>query len=697
VSRVTPPSSRVRRHIGRSGPTALGLSVAIAAGTALLLRRWGSDLSHSVRERLLLLRPELGLRDAAAVAIAVFALSVVSAGARRWLGPVSAPLAAVQRSLTGVTRVPAVVGLTAIVSVAAAVRVLLVRAETEPKVLPDEFIYTQLAKNIAQHGMPLLRGHFEIGYSVLYPLFLSPAYRFASDGAAAFAAVKTMNAVVMALTAVPAYALARRVLSQGWSLGLAAFVVLEPWMAYASLTMTEALFLPAFTAFAFGLALMLERPTVRRQLLVLFALALLVGIRPQALVLAGSIAVAVALKALLAGSGREVVRDHSVVFGGLALGLFAALIAVAAGAALPAGKEAGPLLTVAYNPLGLAKWTLWNLAIYELGLGVVALAAFPLALRGLLRRSAPDRERSLGIAALTLVAGLLVSVTALSSSQYGLGILHERNLFYATPLVLVCLAHWLASGLQRTKRLALAGAAAAVMLPAVLPSHVVRITNNVDSPTAAWFTELEHQTGWAMKGLTLGIAAVGAATLLLARRPLAPILALALAFVVPAAPLDYSGALTQEQDHALAWVDRALPEGAAATLVHLGLSRPDQPCSRSADADQRTLVVLTEFFNAHVDRVVHMSEEVPDQVTSPKVTVATGGIVHENGRPFGPRYAILDSRQPVVGQRLARFDLGRLGPAWQGGASLTLWKVTRPLGFLTHAQPLPPRANGRQC
>src|SRR5205823_12446000 len=124
VSRVTPPSSRVRRHIGRRSPTELGLSVAIAAGTALLLRLWGSDLSHSRRERLLLLRPELGLRDAAAVAIAVFALSVVSAGARRWLGPVSAPLAAVQRSLTGVTRVPVVVGLTAIVSVAAAVRVL---------------------------------------------------------------------------------------------------------------------------------------------------------------------------------------------------------------------------------------------------------------------------------------------------------------------------------------------------------------------------------------------------------------------------------------------------------------------------------------------------------------------------------------------------------------------------------------------
>jgi hypothetical protein len=692
LPRVT-PSSPARRHSRYGLPTELALSVAIALTTALLLRLWGSDLWHPVRERLLLLSPEVGLRDAATVGIAAFAFSVV----HRWVAPVSAALAAAQRSLAGVIRVSAVVGLTVIVCLAAALRILLVRAETEPKVFPDEFIYTQLAKNIAQHGAPLLRGHLEIGYSVLYPIFISPAYRFASDGAAAFATVKTMNAVVMSLTAVPTYALARRVLPRGWSLGVAALVVLEPWMAYASLTMTEALFLPAFTAFALGLALMLERSTVGRQLLVLFGLAALVAIRPQGLVVAGSVVVAIVLKAVLSGARREVVSDHAVVFGGFALALFAVLIALAVGVSLPAGEEAGPLLTVAYNPIGLAKWTVWNLAIYELGLGVVALAAFPLALRALLRRSASERDRSLGVTALTLVAGLLASVSALSSSRYGLGILHERSLFYATPLVLVCLAHWLASGLERPRRLALAAAAFAVILPAGLPSHIVRITNNVDGPTAAWFTELEHQTGWAMKGSTLGIAAVGAATLLLARRPLGPILALVLACVALTAPLDYSGALTQEQDHALAWVDHALPNGATATLVHLGFSRPDQPCSKAADADQRTLVLWTEFFNARVDRVVHMSEEVPDQVTSPKVTVAPGGVVHENGRPFGPRYAILDSRQPVVGQRLARFDLARLGPSWRGGASLSLWKVHRPLGFLTHAQPLPPRADGRQC
>ena len=193
------------------------------------------------------------------------------------------------------------------------------------------------------------------------------------------------------------------------------------------------------------------------------------------------------------------------------------------------------------------------------------------------------------------------------------------------------------------------------------------------------------------------LAAVGAVAILLVRWPLVPILAVVFSFVALSGPLDYSGALTPEQDRTLAWVDRALPDGATATLIHLGLSRPDQPCSRDAENAQRTLVVWTEFFNARVDGVTHMSEPMPDNVPSPKLTVAPGGIVHKDGRPFTPAYVVLDSRQPIVGRRLARFDLASLGSAWQGGASLSVWKVSPPLGFLTHAQPLPPRANGQEC
>ena len=88
-----------------------------------------------------------------------------------------------------------------------------------------------------------------------------------------------------------------------------------------------------------------------------------------------------------------------------------------------------------------------------------------------------------------------------------------------------------------------------------------------------------------------------------------------------------------------------------------------------------------------------------DNLASPALTVGPGGVLcSSTTRPFAPRYAALDSRQPVVGRELARLDLAGVGGAeYQAGASLTLWEVEPPLRFLVHAQPLPPRADGREC
>jgi hypothetical protein len=54
---------------------------------------------------------------------------------------------------------------------------------------------------------------------------------------------------------------------------------------------------------------------------------------------------------------------------------------------------------------------------------------------------------------------------------------------------------------------------------------------------------------------------------------------------------------------------------------------------------------------------------------------------------------IVDSRQPIVGTRVSRFDLNRIGSVFQQGASLTLWKVDAPLRLRPVPAPLPPRAN----
>ena len=60
--------------------------------------------------------------------------------------------------------------------------------------------------------------------------------------------------------------------------------------------------------------------------------------------------------------------------------------------------------------IDLGKWAIWNLVVYGLALGVIPLVAFPLSLRQLLRRGASEAERSVGVASVSLFAGVLVSV-----------------------------------------------------------------------------------------------------------------------------------------------------------------------------------------------------------------------------------------------------------------------------------------------
>ena len=144
-------------------------------------------------------------------------------------------------------------------------------------------------EGLALEGQPLLRGETELAHSLLYPLLIRPLHLLMDDGARAYEVTKAVNAVIVALAGVPAYLLARRVVTPLLALGVALLVAFEPWTAYASLVMTESLFLPAFTTFVLLVARMLDRPTLGRQLGVLTALAVARGIRPQGVFLAGAV------------------------------------------------------------------------------------------------------------------------------------------------------------------------------------------------------------------------------------------------------------------------------------------------------------------------------------------------------------------------------------------------------------------------
>ena len=576
--------------------------------------------------------------------------------------------------------VPTEVALGAIVLAAAAFGVVRGAGHHLPIVFGDELIYAGLAKGWALHGEPVLRGTVQVGYSTLYPLFAAPAYALAGTGASALAALKAMNAVAMALVAVPAYLFARRALPRWWALGVAALAAFVPWTAYSALTLTESLFYPVFVAYAALLAWTLESPTWRRQAGVLALLVLLVGIRTQGVAVVPGTVLAI----LICGGVRRFVPT----FAALGAGIAAALVAKAAGATLP---------TTTYDPVfeslnrvgGMLKWAAWSAASFELALGVVAVAAFPLALRAMFRGG----TRSTAAVALSLSVSLLASVALLSASPYGLGRLHERSLFYIAPLLITCFAYWLWRGLERPRRLTIACAAAAVVLAALLPGGIVRDSFHVDVPSALVLRDLDEFRLWAV-----ATAIVGAAILLLAKRPLIPLLTLAVAFAAVASQIDYGDSLTDDQARALSWVDDALPDGGDATLVHLGLAYSAEPCAAAAWFEQEHLSIWTEWFNKRVDAVKHLYRPNQfDGVPSGELTVGDGGLVLEDDRPFAPEYAVVDSRQKVTGTPVARFDLDSIQSQYRNGASLTLWRVDPPLRLYPRPEPFPPRGDSQFC
>src|SRR5207247_8522081 len=77
------------------------------------------------------------------------------------------------------------------------------------------------------------------------------------------------GSILMSLTAIPVYFLARRVLAPLPSLLAAALAVAVPSLMYTGTLMTENVFYAVFACVALALVLMLERPTFLRQLVLL--------------------------------------------------------------------------------------------------------------------------------------------------------------------------------------------------------------------------------------------------------------------------------------------------------------------------------------------------------------------------------------------------------------------------------------------
>lgn len=520
-----------------------------------------------------------------------------------------------------------------------------------PRIFGDELIYWLLSRSFAWSGSFSLREHAAPRYGFVYPALLAAPQRLGADQHSAYVLAKGLNAVLFSLAAVPAYAIARRVLTQRAALVAAAISVVLPSCIYTSDIFTENAFYPIFVTSALLMLRSIERPSASRQLLVAGVCVVAFFTRAQALVLLPSYLLAALAIAVIADPGRrrsacaESLRQHVPTIAVLVLAGVAALI-------LRGPQTLGPyhVLVTSYRVRPVVHWALANVADMELYLGVVPVAAFLVLLAS---RSLSPELRRLTVLTACLSCGLFGTVAVLGASTYGLGRVHERNVFYLAPLVLISFFAWLRSGLPRPGRTAAAAVIVVVLLPLTIPSSAIPVSGEDGIATILWH-DLPLRSSYAIGGMVL-VAAVAALAFLTAKSWHVPV-ALCLVALVSGIVLGERHAIIVLREGSAqwrddGWIDRAVGGDANVVALWATTMTGTQPARIGG-------VWADEFFNRSVRDVASADGQMPDGIRVEAMTISARGCLRATV-PSHPRYAVLETTHPLAGPAAAVSPSGR--------------------------------------
>jgi glycosyltransferase involved in cell wall biosynthesis len=552
-------------------------------------------------------------------------------------------------------RIPPWVWLTALVVFSAVFRYGLSRRVVAPWIMVDELIYSELAKSFAATGHFLIRDVHHGAYGAVYPLLIAPAWRVFSSVPDAYAAAKTIGSVLMSLTAIPVYFIARRLLSPLWSLLAAALAIAVPSMMYTGTLMTETVFYPVFACVALALVLALERPTVTRQLVLLATCLLAFLTRSQAIVLIPAIATAPLLLAWL--DRRRLVRvvnEFRALYAVLAVAVLGALVVELARGKSPFDVLGSYSTTghADYHPGQVLKWLLYHTSELDLYLGIVPFAA--VLLLTALARSLDRPLRVFLAATLPLTAWLLLEVAAFASALSPR--VEERNMFYVAPLFFIALLAWIERGMPRPARAAAVAAVVAAALPGALPYHQL-IGTSAEADTLALLPLWWIQETFVSPNTIGIIVVVAAAVQSLVFLTISPRYALVLPALVlawfafaterierfdhgfPKASVGalFQGMTTSRRD----WIDAAVGRDASVAFVYSGRDPTQQPLP----------LWENEFFNRSVGPVYDLKQPSMGGLPETHVTHrADGVLLLPSGAPVRSRYVLTDTSVPLAGK-----------------------------------------------
>jgi hypothetical protein len=557
-----------------------------------------------------------------------------------------------------------------VVGVSTAVRGVIAAGVPSPWILPDEVVYSEVAKSIAAGGFPAVRGVHELGWGVVYQAIIAPAWAALADPVQAYHAALVINAFVMSLAAVPAYLLARMFLSRGSSMVVAVMTVLVPSMAYTGVVMTENACYPAFLLAVLLLARAVRSPTVANQAFALVGLGVVVLTRIQAMALVAAYVGAILLYAWVGAHSqrRNYVRRFVPTFVVVALLSFAPMIL-----SVVRGDGAfGWLGTRSDTFEGLhvheiPQWFVFLTADLILYVAVAPAAATAIVLGlGLSRRSSESLRLFSAVALPSFVAMLgSVSIVSASLDVDGTENLNERYVFYVVPLLFVGLALWIREGLPRPRPWAAVIAGICCLLPALLP--IGRLAYNASFQSVALVPWLEVDASDAViAALVAGFTLLCAALWLTASRGrigylwLAPALWMTTvgAIVVISNANSASNFAAAFSDRHANWVDRAIPSSTDVAILWDERQAP----ARQPDMFSFWLMV-TELFNEKVGTVYRVGPPTYYETFLPTVPVTTrsdGSVVDETGRTIESRYVLSPCLAPVEGETVALSPRGAL-------------------------------------
>ncbi len=385
------------------------------------------------------------------------------------------PFRGLTRALAGL---PTAVWVGAIVVLSAAFRFQNARTSPTPWILPDEYIYADLSRNLAETGHFVVNGAPMAAwtYGPLYAVVQAPIWMLTSSGEQAYAAVQLVNSFVMSSAAVFAYLLGRRALEKRSALFLAVLTVLVPSMVYSTKMMTENLAYPVFLGAVLAIVSMLERPSNTRQIVALGAIGAAILARVELVALLPAMATSVVLVAALldrdpAFGERRSTFLHRLLRFRLTVFLFGfGAVAALSVAILKSNFLGGHARSLhSFDLASFPRWLLIYLGDLDLYVGVVPFAAFVVMAALACRPGLPRPARIVVLASAATFAWLVLFVACYSTGPRPAPAVQDRLLFYVVPLELLAFVLWVQIGSPRPRRLALAAAGFAVVVPLAIP------------------------------------------------------------------------------------------------------------------------------------------------------------------------------------------------------------------------------------